>query len=178
MSPGVMSSSDSASATERLTTLQSLSTSCGPPTPDSTSTAPPGWVTTKPCTGHSRPSTPRRLARCNRLSSSDIGGLLRHRVWHDSTSVLTQGKLALAPHDDLHRVPIGVGNPGGAQRAEKVVRRAQRGYLPGRQGRVCPVDVVGPHDHFSPGRARPCRDPVHLAQRIEGREAQRELAKA
>src|SRR5215813_1729111 len=80
MSAGVMSSSASAPATDRLTTRQSLSTSSGPPTPVSTSTAPPGWVTTKPCTGHSRPSTPRRLARCSRLISSDIGGLLRDRV--------------------------------------------------------------------------------------------------
>src|SRR5260221_6952935 len=76
MSPGVMSSSASASATERLTTRQSLSSWPGPPTPVSTSTAPPGWVTTKPCTGHSRPSTPRRLARCNRLTSSVIGDCL------------------------------------------------------------------------------------------------------
>src|SRR5215470_9285751 len=116
MSPGVMSSSDSASATERLTTRQSLSTSSGPPTPVSTSTAPPGWVTTKPCTGHSRPSGPRRLARCNRLISSDIGGLLQDRV------VARHATLAPVPHDDLYRVAIGVGNPGGAQRAEKIVR--------------------------------------------------------
>src|SRR5215472_10614168 len=176
MSAGVMSSSASAPATDRLTTRQSLSTSSGPPTQVSTSTAPPGWVTTKPCTGQSRPSTPRRLARCNRLISSDIGGLLRDRVVARLYGSAGPGELP--PRDDLHRVAIGVGNPGGAQRAEKVVRRAQRAYVPGRQGRVRPVDVVGPRDHFSPGRARPCRDPVHLAQRIEGREAQRELAKA
>src|SRR5260370_29485289 len=76
MSSGVMSSSPSASATQRLTTRQSLSSRPGPPTPVSTSTAPPGCVTTNPCTGQSRPSGPRRLARCNRLTSSDIGGRL------------------------------------------------------------------------------------------------------
>src|ERR1700758_267481 len=70
MSAGLMSSSARASATERLTTRQSSSTCCGPPTPVSTSTAPPGWVTTNPCTGQRPPSRPCRLARCNRFTSS------------------------------------------------------------------------------------------------------------
>jgi hypothetical protein len=42
---------------------------------------------------------------------------------------------------------------------------------------MCLIDVVGPRDHFSPGRTRADRDPVHLAQRIDRRETQRELAK-
>src|SRR6516165_2593505 len=79
MSPGVMSSSASASAAERLTTRQSLSSLPGPPTPVSTSTAPPGWVTTNPCTGHCPPSGPWSRARCNRLTSSDIGNRLPPR---------------------------------------------------------------------------------------------------
>ena len=36
--------------------------------------------------------------------------------------------LRLAARDDLHRVPVGVGDPGGAQRAGKVMRRAQRAF--------------------------------------------------
>src|SRR5580658_5593881 len=76
MSPGVMSSSASASAAERLTTRQSLSIWSGPPTPVPTSTAPPGWVTTKPCTGHCVPSSPRSFASCSRLTSSAIGDRL------------------------------------------------------------------------------------------------------
>src|ERR1700722_17944512 len=68
-----MSMSARASATVRLTTRQSSSTRCGPPTPVSTSTAPPGWVTTKPCTGHtSSVPGPCRDARCSRLISRDI----------------------------------------------------------------------------------------------------------
>src|ERR1700733_4699452 len=70
MSAGLMPIAASASAAERFTTRQSVSSSSGPPTPVSTSAAPPGWMTTKPWTGHSRPSGPRRLARCSRLISS------------------------------------------------------------------------------------------------------------
>src|ERR1700678_2474235 len=69
MSTGARSCSASASATERFTTRQSVSTRSGPPTPVSTSTGPAGCMITKPCTGQSRPSGPRKLARCNRLIS-------------------------------------------------------------------------------------------------------------
>src|SRR6516162_2848393 len=79
MSPGVMPCSSSASATERLTTRWSASTCWGPPTPVSTRTAPPGWVTRNPCTGHSSSI----VARCSRLTCRDIRpprslGLLIH----------------------------------------------------------------------------------------------------
>src|SRR5215469_5605702 len=69
MSPGVRSSSSSASATDRFTTRQSSSHRCGPPTPVSTKAAPPGNSTTKPCTGQVWPSTPRRCAKVSRLIS-------------------------------------------------------------------------------------------------------------
>src|SRR5499433_1146753 len=116
MSPGVMSSPASASAAERLTTRQSFSHSCGPPTPVSTSTAPPGWVITKPCTGHSRPSTPRRLARCSRLTSSTTAGhpqphgSLRAGPESTASSLAQPGKIpALVQLDDL-----GAGDPADA----------------------------------------------------------------
>src|ERR1700722_3978490 len=80
MSTGLMSSSARASATDRLTTRQSSSTCCGPPTPVSTSTAPRSWVTTNPCTGQRSPSGPSRLARCRRLISSGIRSLFAHRL--------------------------------------------------------------------------------------------------
>src|SRR5215472_12240851 len=69
MSPGVMSSSSRASATDLFTTRQLVSQRSGPPTPLSTSAAPPGNLTTKPCTGQSSPSTPRRVASVSRLIS-------------------------------------------------------------------------------------------------------------
>src|SRR5215471_2994969 len=116
MSAGVMSRPARASATDWFTTRQSFSTSSGPPHPVSTSTAPPGWVITKPCTGHSRPSTPRRLARCSRLTSSTTVG---HPQPHGSlcagpestASSLAQPQKvpALAQPDDL-----GAGDPADA----------------------------------------------------------------
>src|SRR5690242_1414300 len=81
MSAGLMSRSASASATVRLTTRQSSRTSWGPPTPVSTSTAPPGWVTTKPCTGHREPSRPCNVASSSRLISRAIEhSLVRRRA--------------------------------------------------------------------------------------------------
>src|ERR1700685_534264 len=71
MSAGLMSKCASAPPTDGLTPRQSSRARWGPPTPVSTSTAPPGWVTTKPCTGHRPPPAPCRLARGSRLISID-----------------------------------------------------------------------------------------------------------
>ncbi len=71
MSAGLMSSPASASAAATLTARQSSWTPCGPPTPVSTSAAPPGKVTTNPCTGHCA-CVPGGVTvdRCSRLISS------------------------------------------------------------------------------------------------------------
>src|SRR2546421_545894 len=132
MSAGVMSRSARASATDRFTTRQSLSTSSGPPQPVSTSTAPPGWVTTNPCTGQSRPSIPRRLARCRRLISSGMSDRLVFRG-------------DLVPYDAAGR--SGPASPGGPPGPSAAVP-------PGHDMGVTPIVAV----HYPPEAAFRSRD--------------------
>src|SRR5215471_15451875 len=120
MSAGLISMSASASATERLTTRQSLSSSSHPPTPVSTSSAPAWWVTTNPCTGQVDPATS-RSARCNRL----ISATPRH------LSLVRLGRTYLFRAHDVHphgAVPV---DQAQVRRARSEGAARERGQLRG-----------------------------------------------
>src|SRR4051794_20287596 len=74
---------------------------------------------------------------------------------------------AVPAHHQLHRVALGIGHPGGAHRAEEVVRLRERPGAPVHDLLVGRVDVVGPEHHPGARLVAADVDPVHPAGRLD-----------